>query len=332
MMKHAFAEKRPSALFLDKASVYPQDLNFSSLQEVANWQWFDNANPGDIQHSLEHAEILVSNKILLSEQVLDYCPQLKLICVAATGVNNVDLAAARKKGVTVCNVQAYATASVVQHVFSMILALNRKLFAYQRSARNGDWSRSDFFCYFGSPISELEGKTIGIIGYGELGQAVAKIAQAFGMKLLIAQSHKASSGSERVAEQPLRVDLKTLLVTSDVVTLHCPLTDNNYHMIAEKELASMKPEAILINTARGGLVDEVALLQALQQQKIAAAALDVLEQEPPSVNHHLLQYSADNLIITPHIAWAGRSSRQKLLDEITENIRAYQQGRARNIV
>ena len=331
------SEKHPSAIFLDKTSVYPQDLDFSALQAVADWQWFDNANPGDIQHGLEAVEILVSNKIMLSEQVLSYCKQLKMICIAATGVNNVDLVTARKRGITICNIQAYATASVVQHVFSMILALNRKLFSYQRSAGNGDWSHSDFFCYFGASISELEGKTIGIIGYGELGRAVAKIAPVFGMKVLLAHRHRASKKANSADEKPARVDLKTLLSASDVVSLHCPLTENNYHMIGEAELQIMKPDAILINTARGGLVDETALLNALRQNQIAAAALDVLEQEPPSVNHKLLAYasdncSPDNLLITPHIAWAGRASRQCLIDEIAQNILAFRQGIPRNIV
>jgi glycerate dehydrogenase len=332
-MKKTSDTNKMRALFLDKASLYPQDLDFSALQEVASWQWFDNANPGDIQHSLEDAEILVTNKVLISSEVVDLCQQLKLICVAATGVNNVDLAAAKNRGITVCNVRAYATSSVVQHVFSLMLALNRKLFSYKRSAVNGDWSRSDFFCYFGQPISELAGKKIGIIGYGELGRAVAKVASGFGMDVLIARSHNAGHNTEDAADvQQERVDLKTLLAACDVVSLHCPLTSDNYHMIGEKELALMKTDALLINTARGGLIDEPALLQALQNREIAAAALDVLEEEPPSVSNALINYREDNLIITPHIAWASRESRQRMVNEIAKNIVAYQQGDLRNVV
>lgn len=321
--------QKSSALFLDKASLYPDDLDFSILDEVASWQWFDNVNPGDIQHSLEDAEILVTNKVLIDNCVIENSKQLKLICVAATGVNNVDLAAAKKRGIQVCNVRGYATSSVVQHVFSLILSLNRKLFSYRRSVTNGDWSRSDFFCYFGESISELEGKTIGIIGYGELGRAVAKVARCFGMNVLLARRHTVE-GEPDLREG--RTDLKTLLSKSDVVTLHCPLTENNRYLLGEEEFPLMRPDAILINTARGGLVDEMALLSALEKNQIGAAALDVLEEEPPSVNNTLINYQTDKLIITPHIAWASKESRQRLINEIAENIRAYQQGQPRNVV
>ena len=313
------------AVFLDKASLYPGDLDFVELEKVAHWQWFDNVNPCDIQHCLEHAEVLVSNKVVLSRDVISYCKQLKLICVAATGVNNVDLAAAKERCIPVCNVRAYATSSVAQHVFSLILSLNRKLFAYKKSVAEGDWSRSDFFCYADKPISELQGKTLGVIGYGELGQAVAKIARCFGMDVLLARRDESDSREGRV-------DLNTLLAESDVLTLHCPLTEDNFHMIGEAELALMRPDAILINTARGGLIDEQALLHALENELIGAAALDVLEEEPPSVSNALLGYQADNLIITPHIAWASRESRQRLVNEIAANIKAFQQGELRNVV
>jgi len=321
---------KPVALFLDKTSLYPDDLDFSLLDEVARWQWFDNVSVTDIRHSLETAEIIVTNKVLLNKEVIDYCHRLKLICVAATGVNNIDLEAAKYKNIKVCNVRSYATPSVSQHVFSLVLALNRKLFSYKDAVNNGGWSHSDFFCYFGAPVSELQGKTLGIIGYGELGQAVAKIARCFGMKVKLAKRDESDLRAERI-------DLIELLSVSDVVSLHCPLTDSNRHMIAEKELSVMKSDAILINTARGGLVDEKALLQALENKVIAGAALDVLEEEPPSTNHPLIDYSMsspdnDNLIITPHIAWASRESRQRLVDEIAKNIQVYLQGQPRNLV
>ncbi len=321
--------KKPSALFLDKASLYPDDLDFLILEEVATWQWFDNVDPGVIRQSLEGAEILVSNKVVINSEVIEHSPRLRLICVAATGVNNVDLAAAEQAGIQVCNIRAYATSSVVQHVFSLILTLNRKLLSYKTSASNGDWSHSDYFCYFGEPISELEGKTLGIVGYGELGRAVAKVARCFGMKVLLAKKHNAGDG---VDQGEGRVDLETLLSRSDVVTLHCPLTKDNHHMISSEELSRMKADAILINTARGGLVDEQALLHALEAKHIAGAGLDVLEEEPPSVNNALISCQSETLIVTPHIAWASRESRQRLINEIAENIRAYQQGRSRNLV
>ena len=317
--------KKPLALFLDRASLYPDDLDFTVLDGVASWLWFDNANVSDIQHNLKDAEIIVSNKVLINREIIESSKQLKLICVAATGVNNIDIEAANQHGIQVCNVRAYATSSVVQHVFALLLFLNRKLFSYRQSVIDGSWSHSDFFCYFAEPISNLEGKTLGIIGYGELGKAVAKVAKCFGMNVLLAKRDEVDSRTGRV-------DLTTLLSASDVVSLHCPLTESNRHMIAENELAIMKPDAILINAARGGLVDEDALLNALKNNQIGAAALDVLEEEPPSVNHPLINYHADNLILTPHIAWASRESRQKLVNEIAKNIQAYQQGQSRNIV
>jgi len=323
------SKTKPSALFLDKASLYPGDLDFSLLQEVADWQWFDNAQPADIRHSLEDAEILVTNKVIIDSEVIENSPCLKLICVAATGVNNVDLAAAKQSGIQVCNVRAYATSSVVQHVFSLILALNRKLIPYRKSVSNGDWSRSDYFCYFGEAISELEGKTIGIIGFGELGKAVAKVASCFGMEVLLAERNYTNGAMD---SNEARGPLNEQLSKSDVVTLHCPLTQDNHHMINSEAFTTMKNDAILINTARGGLVDESALLKALDENQITAAALDVLEQEPPSINNAMLAHTSDKLIVTPHIAWASRESRQRLVNDIAENIRAYQQGSPRNLV
>lgn len=316
---------RPLALFLDRASLCPDDLDFSALAAVADWQWFDNANPADIPSSLKQAEIIVSNKVQLNAKVLAGCGQLRLICVAATGVNNIDVASAKKLGIAVSNVRGYATASVAQHVFSLILTLNRKLFSYQRDVIAGAWSHSEFFCYFGSTISDLENKTIGIIGYGELGQAVARIAKSFSMRVLIARRDKNDLREDRL-------ELSTLLAESDVVSLHCPLTPDNYHLIGEREFALMKSDAIIINTARGGLIDEQALLFALESNVIGAAGVDVLEQEPPSVEHVLLKYRADNLIITPHIAWASCESRQRLIDEIAKNIEAYRHGHPRNVI
>lgn len=321
--------KKPSAIFLDKNSLYPGDLDFSALNNVASWRWYDNVNVSDIQHCIEGAEIVVSNKVVLDREVIANSKKLKLICVAATGFNNVDIDAARQQGIKVCNVRAYATSSVAQHVFSLILSLNRKLFSYKQSVTDGRWSQSDFFCYFGEPLSDLEGKTIGIIGFGELGRSVAKIARCFGMKILIAHSHKVGSENDLREE---RVDLPTLLAASDVVSLHCPLTEDNFHMISASELGIMKADAILINTARGGLIDEKALLHALEKKEIGAAGMDVLEQEPPSADHPLVNYHADNLIITPHVAWASQQSRQRLVNEIAKNIQAYVDGQQRNIV
>ena len=334
---------QPQALFLDKASLYPDDLDFASLESIAQWKWFDNAivSATETQVCLQQAEILVSNKVMIDRAVIESCENLKLICVAATGVNNVDLIAAQEHGIKVCNARAYATASVTQHVFSLILSLNRKLSSYKKSAINGSWSQSEFFCYFGGLIRDLENKVLGIIGYGELGKAVEKVALSFGMEVLIAESHDAKSSTNKanatdadVTKANKRVDIKTLLTRADVVSLHCPLTKNNQHMIAENEFSIMKKSAMIINTARGGLIDESALLSALENNEIAGAGLDVLEQEPPAKDSALIDYAqnVENIIITPHIAWASQQARQNLVDQVAENIRAYQIGKARNLI
>ena len=324
---------QPQALFLDKASLYPDDLDFASLESIAQWKWFDNAivSATETQACLQQAEILVSNKVMIDRAVIESCENLKFICVAATGVNNVDLIAAKERGIKVCNARAYATASVTQHVFSLILSLNRKLSSYKQSVINGRWSQSEFFCYFGDSISDLENKVLGIIGYGELGKAVEKVALSFGMEVLVAESHDAKSSANKANK---RVDIKTLLTRADVVSLHCPLTQNNQHMIAANEFSIMKKSAVIINTARGGLIDESALLSALENNEIAGAGLDVLEQEPPAKDNALINYAqhVENLIITPHIAWASQQARQNLVDQVAENIRAYQIGKARNLI
>lgn len=337
MMTKAFL-KQPQALFLDKASLYPDDLDFSSLESEAEWKWFDNAVASDTetQACLQKTEILVSNKVMIDRAIIESCESLKLICVAATGVNNVDLIAAQERGIKVCNVRAYATASVTQHVFSLILSLNRKLSSYKKTVIDDSWSESEFFCYFGEPISDLENKVLGIIGYGELGKAVEKIALSFGMDVLVAESHhgKNDVNDASVDKTNKRVDIKTLLTRSDVVSLHCPLTKNNQHMIATKEFSIMKKSAVIINTARGGLIDELALLSALENNEIAGAGIDVLEQEPPEKDNTLISYAqnAENLIITPHIAWASQQARQNLVNQIVENIQAYQIGQPRNLI
>ena len=316
---------KPVALFLDKASVHPDDLDFSRLDAVARWQWFDLARPDEIWPDLSHAEIIVSNKVMMSREVIAECRSLKLICVAATGFNNVDIDAARESGIRVCNVSAYATPSVTEHVVTLLLSLNRNLSSSHRAALDGRWSRRDFFCHLGDAFSDLDGKKIGIIGYGELGRSVARVAKCFGMEVLIAKRDEADT-------RPGRIGLSELLSQSDVVTLHCPLTENNRYVIAKDELSMMKPDAMLINTARGGLIDESALLEALENKQISGAALDVLEQEPPAIDNAVLSYPGDNLILTPHIAWSSSGSRQRLLDEIAKNIEAYQKGVPRNLV
>jgi len=263
----------------------------------------------------------------LDAATLAQAPELKLICVAATGTNNVDLAAAKERGITVCNVRAYGTAAVVQHVFSLITALSNNLLAYTAAVREGRWQRSEQFCLMDYPIRELAGRVMGIVGYGELGQAVARLAEAFGMQVLVA----ARIGAEADG-QPGRVPLDELLGRVDVLSLHCPLTEQTRGMIGAAELAHMKADALLINTARGGLVDEPALAEALREGRLGGAGFDVLTVEPPRQGNPLLAADLPNLILTPHMAWASRESRQRLLDQVADNIQAYRQGRPQNVV
>ena len=314
------------AAFLDLASVHRDDLDLSRLISVADeWLWLDNITESELANVLCDVDVVVSNKIVLGADQLQQANHLKLICVAATGTNNIDLEAAKLTGINVCNVQAYATASVVQHVFSLLLSLTTHQREYTSDVQKGLWSKSEFFCLLDHPIRELQGKTLGIIGYGELGKAVAKVAEAFGMRVLLAKRDEQD-------QREGRLSLNELLPQIDVLSLHCPLTEDNLGLIGEHELALMKADAVLINTARGGLVDETALLDALQHKRLGAAALDVLEQEPPASSHALIDANLKNLIITPHVAWASVESRQRLIDEVAKNISAFAEGVPRNVV
>lgn len=318
--------KLQHAAFLDLASVQRGDLDLSSLiSAVAEWQWFDNINDASLKTALADVDVVISNKILLGSNQLQRAKNLKLICIAATGTNNVDLDAAAANNIAVCNVRAYATASVVQHVFAMLLTLTTRLDEYRNAVQRGDWARSEHFCLLDYPIRELAGKTLGIVGYGELGKAVANVARAFGMDIVIA---KRDANDKRAGRQPLQ----TMLASVDVLSLHCPLTDATRGLIGAHEMGLMKNDAVLINTARGGIVDEVALVSALENGQLGGAAIDTLEQEPPASDYSLLQQALPNLIVTPHVAWASRESRQRLINELGLNISAFANGENRNRV
>jgi len=314
------------AVFLDLASVDRGDLDLSRLQGVCGrWVLHTRTPVGLTAGRLAGAAVVVTNKVVIDQPLLRAAPDLRLICVAATGTNNVDLAAARERGIAVCNVTGYATASVVQHVYALMLSLTARLAEHVAAARDGRWAASEQFCVLDFPFRELTGKTLGVVGYGELGRGVARVAEALGMRVLVAQRPGGPPAPGRVA-------LAELLAASDVVTLHVPLAENTRGLIGRRELASMRPDALLINTARGGLVDEAALADALRAGRLGGAGVDVLATEPPRDGNPLLDPSVPNLIVTPHVAWASRESRQRLLDEVAENIRAFVAGESRNRV
>ncbi len=296
-------------------------------QQLPHWTYRDNTPPAKLLAAISDCDVVVVNKVVLDKQSLVQARArgLKLICTAATGVNNIDVSAARELGIAVCNARAYATPSVVQHVFALLLTLVTRLDQYRDDVHSGAWSRSEFFSLLNYPIRELQGMMLGIVGYGELGRAVAQLAQSFGMQVLLAKRDAQDSRAGRV-------DLHALLRQVDVLSLHCPLHEQTRGLIGKAELALMKPDAILINTARGGLVDEAALLDALLCKRLGGAALDVLEREPPSLANPLLAYTQPNLILTPHTAWASREARQRVLQEIARNIEAFNHGAVRNEV
>ncbi len=311
------------AVFLDRGALDRGDVDVSPLA-VADLQWtfYEATPPADLTARIAAAHVVITNKVLLNDAAFAAAPALKLVCVSATGTNNVDLAAARARGVAVCNVRGYATPSVAEHVFALLLALCRNLPGYRAAVQRGRWQQGPHFCFLDYPIVELRGKTLGIVGYGELGQAVAKLAEAFGMGVLIAARPGAAVAAGRVP-------LAALLPQVDVLSLHCPLTPETAGLIGAKELRLMRRGALLINTARGGIVDEAALAAALRAGELGGAGMDVLSREPPLENP-LLAADVPNLIVTPHIAWASQEARQRLVNEVGENIRAYLDGESRN--
>lgn len=305
---------------LDLATLHPQDLELGALRAtLPRWDMHEHTTQADAVRRLQDADIAITNKFVIDAALLARTPKLKLICVAATGTNNVDLAGAAERGVVVTNVTGYATPSVVEHVFALILSLQRRL-SEQEHAAYSLWPHQRGFCVLDYPIGELHGKTLGIVGYGELGRGVARVAEAFGMRVLLAQRPGV------VEEQEGRVPLPVLLPQVDVLSLHCPLTPETQGFIGAWELALMKRSAILINTARGGLVDEALLANALRQGALGGAGVDVLSLEPPVDGNPLLALDIPNLIVTPHSAWGSRESRQRLIEQLAENIQGWLNG------
>ncbi len=313
-------------VFLDDHTLTDGDLVLDALRNTLDdWTFRGKTLPGDIVGAIQGADVVITNKVVLNSVALESTPSLRLVCVAATGTNNIDMATALRMGITVCNVRAYATASVVEHVFLMILALSRRLQPHLAAVSLGYWKSADRFSLLDYPFRELAGRTLGIVGYGDLGRAVARAGEAFGLHVMVAQR-------PGTAVQPGRCQLEALLMQAEIISLHCPLTEQTRNLITRKELACMRRDAILVNTARGGLVNEADLADALRSGSIAGAAVDVLTEEPPVNGNPLLDPKIPNLIVTPHIAWAGLRSRQRLVDELTANIHAFLQGEPRNVV
>lgn len=306
------------AVVLDEKSFNPGDLDLTGLYALLdNWQVHEGTSPEQRFERLEDADIVIANKVVLDQPLLEKLPKLKLILLTATGMDNVDLDFCKQQNIMVNNVTDYCTASVSQHVFSLILALSTQLLKYQTLTKSGDWSRSGQFSSLDFPIQELTDKTLGLVGYGSLAKGVEKLALAFGMKIIIAER----AGSKGVSEG--RLPLKELLPQADVISIHCPLTPETEHLFSEKEFQLMKNSAFLINTARGAVVDNAALAIALRDKVIAGAGIDVLEQEPPPLDHPLMTMELENLILTPHIAWAAIEARQRVIDKVAENLQSF---------
>ena len=313
------------AVFLDFATLGP-DLNVSAMQALLpQLELHDMTDSAQLGARLQGAEIVLTNKVRLNAPLFADNPSLKFIGLTATGTDNVDLQAAQQHGVAVCNIRDYCTQSVAEHVFGCLLNLTHNLGRYRETVAAGEWQKADNFCLMAHPIRELSGMTLGIVGYGALGNGVAKIAKAFGMTVIVS----ARPGSTEV--QPGRVAFDDLLQQADVISLHCPLTASTQGLFGHREFRKMKRGAILINTARGGLIDSAALVAALNSQDIAAA-VDVLPHEPPVDGDPLLDYKGHNLLVTPHIAWGTHEARQAAVDQLTECVAAFLNGETLNRV
>lgn len=310
------------AVFLDRATL-GEDISIAPLEKLPlQWEIYKNTPQELVTDRIKEASIVVTNKVYLQKKEIEKTHKLKYIAVAATGIDRVDVPSAKEKGITVSNLAAYSTKSVVQHLFTLLFALTSNLISYHTDITRGKWERSSFFSLLDHPVMEVEGKTLGIIGYGAIGQEVAKWAQTMGFNILVAK--------HPTKEIEGAVDKNELLRQSDFVTLHLPLNENTRYTISKKELNLMKPTAFLLNVSRGGLIREEDLLWALKEKKIQGAALDVMEKEPPDKGNPLLKQ--ENLLITPHIAWASKEARKRLIDILADNINSYLEGNPKNLL
>jgi glycerate dehydrogenase len=316
---------RPArCVFLDRLSIDCDDLDFSAIEQITDYRAYERSDEGNIIDHARDAEIIISNKSKLGMTQFEQLPELKIICVIATGTNNIDLEAAAERGIRVVNVKDYAAAAVSQHVMLLMLALAGNFLRYQQDIRDGVWQRQDQFCLLNHPIMSLQGKTLGLIGYGHIATAVEHKARAFDMQVIISQSLRPDA-----PVQADRLAFEQILQQSDFISLHCPLSEFSRNLFGKPEFEQMKNRAFLINTARGGIINEAELLVALKSGEIAGAALDSIEHEPPSVDDPVITTQLPNLIITPHNAWATLQARQQLVDSTAQNIRDFLQSRDR---
>jgi glycerate dehydrogenase len=320
-------ENRPRRIvFLDRETL-PETVILRRPDFAHDWQEYPRSTPEEVAERARGAEIVITNKVPLRANTLAELPDLKLIAVAATGTDVIDLAACKARGITVSNIRGYAEATVPEHTFALILSLMRSVAPYHQSVARGRWGEAAQFCYFDYPVNNLRGKVLGIVGGGALGGAVARLGEAFGMEVRFA-ARKGTASAE-----PPYVPFARILAESDVITLHCPLTPETRGLIGAAEFAAMKQRPVLINTARGGLVDEAAVEAALDAGQIAGAGFDVVSREPIPDGHPFLSLmDRPNFILTPHVAWAGLDSIQILADQLTGNIEAWAAGSPRNVV
>ena len=306
---------------LDRGTLPDRPFSFDFPHELVEYA---HTQPEETAARVADAEIIITNKVTVDSTMIATNPRLKMIAIAATGFEHVDVAQAKKNGVVVSNIRAYGNDAVAEHAFMLMLALMRQLPAYQRDVAAGLWPQSPYFCHFGAPIHDVNGKTLGIFGRGGIGRALAQRAEAFGMNIIWGEHKHAATcrdGYTQFAE---------VLRTADVISLHCPLNADTRHMIAESELQQMKPGSVLINVGRGGLVDEQALVAALKYGQLGGAGFDVLTEEPPPTDHPLLKARLPHLIVTPHMAWGSVEAMDRLFDMLADNINAFMRGQAQS--
>lgn len=315
-----------SIVFLDRETL-PEAVTVRRPAFPHDWQEHPRSTPEEVVTRARDAEIVITNKVPLRAATLAQLPQLELIAVAATGTDVIDLAACRERGIAVCNIRGYAQATVPEHTFALILSLMRSIAPFHRAVARGRWAEAGQFCFFDYPVFNLQGKVLGVIGDGVLGKAVAKLGEAFGMEVRFS-SYKGVEGMG-----PLYTPFETIIAESDVITLHCPLTPQTRNLIGAPEFQAMKKRPLIINTARGGLVDEAALVAALESGQIGGAGFDVVTTEPIPGDHPFMALmDRPDFILTPHVAWAGREAIQALSDQLIDNIEAFVAGKPRNLV